>query len=38
MEEIVKEIKERNRGERKMNESEEQNFKTFHFYPYLLKG
>ena len=35
--EIVEEMKERDRGERKMNESEEtEEIKTFPLYPYLL--
>ena len=37
--EIVKEMKERDRGERKMNDSEEtEEIKTFPLYPYLLQG
>ena len=37
--EIVEEMKERNRGERKMNEIEEtEEIKTFPFYLYLLQG
>ena len=36
--EIAKEIKERDRGKRKMNESEEtEEIITFHLYPYLLQ-
>ena len=39
IEEIVEEMKERDRGERKMNESEEtEEIKTFPIYPYLLQG
>ena len=39
MEEIAEDIKERDRGERKMNESEETDkIKTFSLYPYLLQG
>ena len=39
IEEIVEEIKERDRGERKMNESDEtEEIKTFSLYPYLLQG
>ena len=38
-EEIVEEMKERDRGERKMNESEEtEEIKTFPLYLYLLQG
>ena len=37
--EIVEEMKERDRGERKMNESEgTEEIKTFPLYPYLLQG
>ena len=37
--EIVEEMKERDRGERKMNDSEEtEEIKTFPLYPYLLQG
>ena len=37
--EIVKVIKERDRGERKMIDSEEtEEIKTFPLYPYLLQG
>ena len=39
IEEIVEEMKERDKGERKINESEETvEIKTFHLYPYLLQG
>ena len=39
IEEIVEEMKERDRGERKMNESEgTEEIKTFPLYPYLLQG
>ena len=39
IEEIVEEMKERDRGERKMNESEEtEEIKSFTLYPYLLQG
>ena len=39
IEETVEEIKERDRGERKMNESEEtEEIKTFPLYPFLLQG
>ena len=38
MDEIVEEMKERDRGERKMNESEEtEEIKTFLLYSYLLQ-
>ena len=38
IEEIVEEMKERDRGERKMNESEgTEEIKTFSLYPYLLQ-
>ena len=38
-EEIVEEMKERDRGQRKMNESEEtEEIKTFPIYLYLLQG
>ena len=38
-EEIVEEMKERDRGERKMNEIEEtEEIKTFPLYLYLLQG
>ena len=38
-EEIVEGMKERDRGERKVNESEEmEEIKTFPLYPYLLQG
>ena len=36
---VVEEMKERDRGERKMNESKEiEEIKTFTLYPYLLQG
>ena len=39
IEEIVEEIKERDREERNRNESEEtEEIKIFHIYPYLLQG
>ena len=39
IEEIVEEMKERDRGERKMNESDgTEEIKTFPLYPYLLQG
>ena len=39
IEEIVKQMQEKDRGERKMNESEEtEEIKTFILYPYLLQG
>ena len=38
IEETVEEMKKRNRGERKLNESEEEDIKTFPLYPYLLQG
>ena len=39
IEEIVEEMKERDREERKMNDSEEtKEIKTFLLYPYLLQG
>ena len=39
IEEIVEEMKERDGGERKINESEEtEEIKTFPLYPYLLQG
>ena len=39
IEEIVEEMKERDRGERKMNESEEtEEIKTFPLYAYQLQG
>ena len=39
IEEIVMEMKERDRGERKMNDSEEtEEIKAFPLYPYLLEG
>ena len=39
LEEIVEEMKERDRGEGKMNDSEEtEEIKTFPLYPYLLQG
>ena len=39
IEEIVEEMKERDRGERKMIESKEaEEIETFLFYPYLLQG
>ena len=39
IEETVEEMKERVRGERKMNDSEEtEEIKTFPLYPYLLQG
>ena len=39
IEEIVEEMKERGRGERKMNESEEKEaIKTFPLYSYLQQG
>ena len=36
--EIVEDMKEMDRGERKMNDSEETEIKTFPLYPYLLQG
>ena len=39
IEETVEEMKERDRGERKLNDSEEtEEIKTFPLYPYLLQG
>ena len=39
IEEIEEAMKKRDRGERKMNESEEtEEIKTFPLYPYLLQG
>ena len=39
IEELVQEMKERDRGERKMNDGEEtEEIKTFPLYPYLLQG
>ena len=39
IEEIVEEMKERNRGESKMNEKEEtEDIIAFPFYPYMLQG
>ena len=39
IEEIVEEMKERDRGERKMNENEEtEDIKTLFLFPYLLQG
>ena len=39
IEEMVEEMKERDWGERNMNESEEtEEIKTFPLYPYLLQG
>ena len=39
IEETVEEIKERDRGESKMNESDEtEEIKTLPLYPYLLQG
>ena len=39
IEEIVEEMKEKDRGERKLNESQDkEDIKTFHCYPNLLQG
>ena len=40
LEEIVKEIKERDRGERRtgMKEKKQKKIKTFTLYPYLIQG
>ena len=39
IEEIAEEMKERDRGEEEMNDSEEtEEIKTFPIYPYLLQG